>query len=223
MAKQLLLQVREDLPLREAVYYTIREAILLGKLEPDERLMEMHLARELGVSRTPVREALRHLADDGLVTMAPNRGAMVARISAGDLMEVLEVRLALEQLAVMKACRNITPGQLEHLKEAQRRFRTSLENDDRSGSATADEDFHGIIAQAAGNSTLRALLVQFRERLYRYRMESVKPDNYHKDLIRQHKEILEALEERDEERAQGAMRAHIRLQLEIIRGLLGAA
>ena len=220
MTGQLVLQVREDQPLREAVYYAIREGILLGKLSPDERLMEMHLANELGVSRTPVREALRLLETDGLVKMIPNKGAIVAKISPRDLLEVMEVRLALEQLAVRKACRSITLLQLNQMRSALSRFRESLELNDRAGSARSDEEFHRIIADAAQNRMLQTLLSQIREQVFRYRLESLKAESAHKELVRQHEQILTSLEERDEEKAQAFMREHIRMQLENIRKLL---
>ena len=220
MTGQLVLQVREDQPLREAVYYAIREGILLGKLSPDERLMEMHLANELGVSRTPVREALRLLETDGLVKMIPNKGAIVAKISPRDLLEVMEVRLALEQLAVRKACRSITLLQLNQMRSALSRFRESLELNDRAGSARSDEEFHRIIADAAQNRMLQTLLSQIREQVFRYRLESLKAESAHKELVRQHEQILTSLEERDEEKVQTFMREHIRMQLENIRKLL---
>ena len=221
MANRLVLQVRDDLPLREAVYYSIREGILTGKLEPEERLMEIHLAKELGVSRTPVREALRMLSEDGLVNMTPNKGAMVAGISPKDLMEVLEARLVLEQLAVQKACRSITGPELDELKAVQRRFADSLQRGSRPEGAAADEDFHRIIAGAAGSRTLSDLLGNLREKIFRYRLESLKEPKVYETLISQHEEILACLEKGEEEKAREVMGAHISLQLEINRRLLG--
>ena len=221
MTNRLVLELREDLPLRESVYYSIREGILMGRLKPDERLMELHLAKELGVSRTPVREALRMLSDDGLVTMTPNKGAVVAAISAKDLIEVLEVRLALEQLAVKKACRGITAAQLDVLADAASHFREGLEKDERPDAALADEQFHRIIAEAAGNRLLYDLLDQLREKVYRYRLESLKDPEACRELGSQHEEIVKCLKNGEEDRAGEAMRRHILLMLEINRRLLG--
>ena len=92
--------MNEYLPLRDVVFQTLRNAILKGELKPGERLMEIQLAQKLGVSRTPVREALRKLELEGLVIMIPRRGAIVADITIQDLNDVLEVREALEELAV---------------------------------------------------------------------------------------------------------------------------
>lgn len=94
----------EYLPLRDVVFHTLRRAILKGELKPGERLMEVQLANRLGVSRTPVREAIRKLELEGLVTMIPRRGAEVAEITEKNMRDVLEVRRALEELAVKIAC-----------------------------------------------------------------------------------------------------------------------
>lgn len=110
------------LPLRDVVFNTLRTSILTGELKPGERLMEIHLADKLGVSRTPIREAIRKLELEGLVTMIPRRGAEVAQITEKNLRDVLEVRRALDALAVELACERITEDELAELKK---RVRTS--------------------------------------------------------------------------------------------------
>ena len=95
------------LPLRDVVFNTLRQAILRGELKPGERLMEIRLANQLGVSRTPIREAIRMLELEGLVIMIPRKGAQVAQITEKDLNDVLEVRLGLEELATRFACERI--------------------------------------------------------------------------------------------------------------------
>ena len=92
MVESFQLQMNEYLPLRDVVFQTLRQAILRGELKPGERLMEIHLAQKLGVSRTPVREAIRKLELEGLVLMIPRKGAVVAEITISDLDDVLEVR-----------------------------------------------------------------------------------------------------------------------------------
>ena len=103
------------LPLRDVVFNTLRTSILTGELKPGERLMEIHLADKLGVSRTPIREAIRKLELEGLVTMIPRRGAEVAQITEKNLRDVLEVRRALDALAVELACERITEDELAEL------------------------------------------------------------------------------------------------------------
>ena len=113
------LQVNMDefLPLRDVVFNTLRRGILTGELKPGERLMEIHLANRLGVSRTPIREAIRKLELEGLVKMIPRRGAEVANITEKSLKDVLEVRQALEQLAIRLACARITEEEKQLLKQ----------------------------------------------------------------------------------------------------------
>ena len=116
MMNDFSVDMNEYLPLRDVVFNTLRKAILKGELKPGERLMEIALAERLGVSRTPVREAMRKLELEGLVVMIPRRGAQVANITEKDLNDVLEVRIALENLSIENACTRMTEEQLEELQ-----------------------------------------------------------------------------------------------------------
>ncbi len=112
------LNPEEYMPLREVVFLTLRSQILRGELKPGERLMEISLANRLGVSRTPIREAIRKLEHEGLVVMIPRRGAHVAEITQQELKDVLEIRKSLEILAVTKICRCITDREFGELEKA---------------------------------------------------------------------------------------------------------
>ena len=122
--------MNEYLPLRDVVFNTLRQAILRGELKPGERLMEIQLANKLGVSRTPIREAIRKLELEGLVLMIPRKGAEVAEITEKSLRDVLEVRRALEELAVELVCEKITDEQIQDLKDAAEEFKESLKDGD---------------------------------------------------------------------------------------------
>ena len=124
------MNINEYLPLRDVVFYTLRQAILKGELEPGERLMEMQLAEQLGVSRTPIREAIRKLELEGLVLMIPRRGAIVAKITEKDLRDVLEVRSSLERLSTELACERMYEDTIMELKKAQEAFKEALAQDD---------------------------------------------------------------------------------------------
>ena len=178
------LEMNEYLPLRDVVFQTLRQAILKGELKPGERLMEIQLAQKLGVSRTPVREAIRKLELEGLVLMIPRKGAEVAEITIKDLEDVLEVRAALEELAVCDACENITEEQILALKEAADNFQAALESDDLVKCAETDMAFHEIIYSATNNKRLLQILNNLREQMYRYRMEYLKEPGTHKLLLK---------------------------------------
>ena len=115
-----------DRPLREVVFLRLRRAILQGELEPGERLMEIRMAEQLGVSRTPVRDAIRNLMEEGLVSMIPRCGAVVAGITDKDMRDVLEVRTTLEELAVSLCTERITKEGIEKLKAANEVFKKEI-------------------------------------------------------------------------------------------------
>ncbi len=200
------------LPLRDIVFNTLRQAILKGELEPGERLMEVSLAQKLGVSRTPVREAIRKLELEGLVTMIPRRGAEVARISEKNLRDVLEVRRGLEELAVELACARLTDNQIVELKKSNVEFENSLTSNDVTLIAEADERFHEIIYRATGNERLVQVINNIKEQMYRYRLEYIKESSKRPSLVIEHKAIVNALERRNVDEAKHQMRAHIENQ-----------
>ncbi len=220
MVDNLQLQMNEYLPLRDVAFETLRQAILRGELKPGERLMEIHLAQRLGVSRTPVREAIRKLELEGLVKMIPRKGAVVAEITISDLEDVLEVRLALEKLAVRLVCRSITGEQLAQMRRLSDEFKKTLRGSDLAVCAQTDMNFHEAIYNATGNRRLVQILNNLREQMYRYRMEYLKDRQSHGMLVKEHEEILSALEQRDEEKATAVTRGHIERQKEYIIGAI---
>ena len=185
-------EMNEYLPLRDVVFQTLRQAILRGELKPGERLMEVRLAKKLGVSRTPIREAIRKLELEGLVLMIPRRGAEVAEITEKSMRDVLEVRRALEVLAVSLSCDRISGEQIEALKEVAEEFDRSLTSDDVTRTAEADVHFHDIIYRSTDNQRLIQLLSNLGEQMYRYRVEYLKHREFHPQISREHISYLEA-------------------------------
>lgn len=204
--------MNEFLPLRDVVFNTLRQAILRGELKPGERLMEIQLANKLGVSRTPIREAIRKLELEGLVLMIPRRGAEVAEITEKSLRDVLEVRGALEELAVDLACDRITNEDIQNLKEAAKEFEAALQGGDVTEYAEADVKFHDIIYHATDNQRLIQLLYNLREQMYRYRVEYLKRKEMHSILLEEHEHIIECIEKRDKQAAKLAISTHVENQ-----------
>lgn len=212
MTSEFSVQMNEYLPLRDVVFNTLRQAILKGELKPGERLMEIALAERLGVSRTPIREAMRKLELEGLVVMIPRRGAQVASITEKDLNDVLEVRIALEDMAIEKACARITDEELERLKIAAETFEKTIAEGNLVHLAEADSAFHEVIYQAADNGCLLQVLNNLREQIYRYRVEYLKDEEMRKQLVSEHAKLLEALQARDERVAKELSYSHIENQ-----------
>ena len=202
----------EYTPLRDVVFKTLRKAILNGNLKPGERLMEMHLSSRMGVSRTPIREAIRMLELEGLVIMVPRCGARVAQISFKNLSDVLEVRGALEELAIRLACERADDNIVAKLKEAAVKFEQATKTKNEIEIAQADVRFHDIIVEAADNDRLAQLTQNLSEQYYRYRYEYVKDNSSHEKLVSEHYEMVTSIEEKDIERAVRAMRLHIEKQ-----------
>ena len=194
MMNDFSVDMNEYLPLRDVVFNTLRKAILKGELKPGERLMEIALAERLGVSRTPVREAMRKLELEGLVVMIPRRGAQVANITEKDLNDVLEVRMALENLSIENACARMTEEQLDELWKA----------------------FHEVIYKSSDNRRLNQVLNNLREQIYRYRVEYLKDEETRNLLVKEHEEIYEAIKNRDLKKAQEITYQHIENQREAI-------
>lgn len=208
--------MNEYLPLRDVVFNTLRQAILRGELKPGERLMEIQLANKLGVSRTPIREAIRKLELEGLVLMIPRKGAEVAEISEKSLRDVLEVRKALEELAVRLACDKITEEEIKELEKCAVDFKKILKSNDITEVAEADVRFHDIIYMATDNQKLITLLSNLREHMYRYRVEYLKDQTAHKQLLREHEEIVKHIRERNKEEAVQIVCCHIDNQVDAV-------
>lgn len=204
------------LPLRDVVFNTLRQSILTGELRPGERLMEIHLADKLGVSRTPIREAIRKLELEGLVTMIPRRGAEVAQITEKNLRDVLEVRSALDALAIELACDRITAEELEELRKACDHFEEETCKGDANQMALADVALHDIILTASRNERLIGMISNLSQQMYRYRLEYVKDPGSYERLIQEHRIIYEAIRDKDKETGAGAIRAHIDNQEKVI-------
>ena len=209
MGDQFDMTMDEFLPLRDVVFNTLRKAILTGELKPGERLMEIHLANRLGVSRTPIREAIRKLELEGLVIMIPRRGAEVAQITEKSLKDVLEVRRALDALCVELACDRISAEEEVLLEEACDEFQRATETKDTTIIAKADVAFHDIIVQATNNQRLIQLINNLSEQMYRYRFEYIKDEIRHDSLVNEHRIIYESIVKRDKKKAAEIAKLHI--------------
>ena len=203
MEQNLKVNENEYLPLRDVVFNTLRQAI--------------QLANKLGVSRTPIREAIRKLELEGLVIMIPRKGAEVADITEKSLRDVLEVRKALEELAVQLACEKITQEELEELEKAGENFKKVLKKSkDITEVAEADVRFHDVIYMATDNQKLIHLLNKLREQMYRYRVEYLKNPDVHEQLIQEHEEIVYHIKRREKVEATAVTCQHIDNQVSAV-------
>ncbi|MGE4213957.1 MAG: GntR family transcriptional regulator [Anaerotignaceae bacterium] len=208
--------VNEYLPLREVVFNNLRDAILNGELKPGERLLENQLAEKLGVSRTPVREALRMLEQENLVALVPRKGAQVLDLSAADIKNVLEIRSALEAVGMRHACRNMELERINELKRLNEEFERAFEEKDYEKVANTDEKMHDIIFASAHNDRLVQIISNMRAQVYRYRMAYLKVYETKTAVLNHHRGIINAIENHLEEEGIKVMAEHIEHQTQVI-------
>ncbi|MFY9568790.1 MAG: GntR family transcriptional regulator [Acetivibrionales bacterium] len=207
-------------PLRDVIFDTLREAIIVGELKPGQRLMEVQVAEKMGVSRTPVREAIRKLELEGLVEMLPRKGAHVAELSVKDIMDVLEVRATLDGLATSLSATRITDDEKKELRHLLDQFINYVEKENLQGSIKKDVEFHDVIYRSSRNDKLIQISNNLREQIQRFRIVYIKDYSSSRELIREHTEIYEAIIAGNPETAMEAARRHIKNQEEtIIRSL----
>ncbi len=210
------LNIKDIKPLREVVFEHLRSAILDGTLLPGERLMEVQLADKLGVSRTPIREAIRKLELEGLVEMIPRRGAQVSDLSVKDVADVLDVREALEGLAASLAAENISVEELKELEKAYHALVKSVEEKNIEKIIRWDSRFHDILLSASKNPRLVKVNGVLIEQIHRYRKSFIEDITTAQYIIESHKKILDALKSKDAETSRQCAMDHIREVKEFI-------
>lgn len=208
----LVLNLDEYIPLRDVVFKALREAIITGELKPGERLMEIKLANELGVSRTPVREAIRKLELEGLVIMTARKGAEVAPINEKDLREVLEIRRTLEGLACELAAVNAGKEDIKHFKELNKSINQAVIDDNIEEITLQDVEFHEAIYRITGNKRLIQMLHQLKEHIFRYRLEYIKDMKDKRSIVEEHEMIIKAIADKNIKNARKEIERHIVLQ-----------
>lgn len=198
-----------SLLLRQVAYERIKEAIRQSQVQPGQPLSETRLSRLLGISRTPVREALQVLAQEGLVQIIPGRAITVAAPSVQDVMDAIHVRWILEPELVRLAAKHISPEQLETLILAQRDLEAAVDNTDRAAWSRADNVYHEVLSAACPNQLLGELAMQFRNRVSYLSSDS--QGNWERLAVctDEHRQIVDRIAAGDPEGASQAMRTHI--------------
>ena len=201
--------IQNHKPLREMVYEELKLQILTGSIVPGTRMMEVELAEEMGVSRTPIREAIRKLEKEGLVTIEPRRGAYASRISTEDMVEILEVRQDLEGLAAFFAASRMSDDNLEKLRTVSNQYNKAVEEGNMNDMIRYDTMFHRLIVDSCSNKILVHMVEQLQEMVLRFRY--IYYDNFKRaeHMPEEHRAILEAIAEHDADKAREAADVHI--------------
>jgi DNA-binding GntR family transcriptional regulator len=217
MSKFKKLDFKHYKPLGEIVFDHLKESILKGELKPGERLMEIALAEEMGVSRTPVREAIRKLEKEKFVEMIPRKGAYVADLTKQDILEVLEIRYVLEGLAAKLAAKKMKKPDIERLKQNVQDFKEAIENMDRTTMIDNDNAFHDIIYEATENEKLIEIIQDLHDQYQRFRLVYFNEFDDYAEVCRRHEVICEAIVAGDEERAKEEAEEHVKVIIQSIK------
>ncbi len=217
MSKFKKLDFKHYKPLGEIVFDHLKESILKGELKPGERLMEIALAEEMGVSRTPVREAIRKLEKEKFVEMIPRKGAYVADLTKQDILDVLEIRYVLEGLAAKLAAKKMKEEDIEQLKQNVRDFKEAIENMDRTTMIDNDNAFHDIIYEATENEKLIEIIQDLHDQYQRFRLVYFNEFDDYAEVCRRHEVICEAIVAGDEDLAKEQAEEHVRVIIQSIK------
>lgn len=193
------------------VFQSIRDGILNGKYKEHDELREVTIGKELGVSRTPVREALRQLELEGLVTIIPNKGAYVTGISEKDVNDIFEIRLLLEGLCTRWATEHVTEEELDQLEEIILLSEFHIKRGNISGEQITDLDgrFHMVLYEACQSRILSHVLTDFHKYVRAARSSSMVSEERARKSIREHKQILRAIRDKDADMAEQLANEHI--------------
>ena len=203
------IQTASYLPLRLQVYKALREAIVSGKLKAGERIVEDRVCAELGVSRSPLREALRRLEGEGLISILPRRGAVVTEVTARDGIDLFAVREVLEGLAARQAARHISAEELAELENVCQEMADRIQAKDTTHIVSLNMQFHELITKASRNRWVRDFLTSIRAQTRRIYRSSIESPGRAPDSLAEHLLILEALKSGDVEAAERLAREHV--------------
>lgn len=199
-----------DRLLREVAYDRIKDAVQNANLAPGEPLSEVQLSKMLGISRTPIREALHQLAKEGLLEVTPGRGVVVAARSFSDLIDVLHLRLLLEPEMARLAAEAAEESQILTLDEAVTRMEQAVKDDDYDTWTRADRIFHEVMHQACPNKLLGETVILMRSRVHHLAStDTRRSPSRMTDCTMEHRAVVDAIANRNSEAAEQAMRDHI--------------
>lgn len=196
-------------PLREIVYDELKMQILTGQIEPGTRMMEVEMANEMGVSRTPVREAIRKLEKEGLVTIEPRRGAYAPEVSVRDMIEILEVREEIEGLATELAAERMDDDTKARLYRTADKYGEAVKDNDTGEMIKLDTEFHHIIVEGSSNKILMNVVEQLQELVLRFRYIYYDDFRRAEKMPREHKAIIEGIKSGNAKSARKAAEDHV--------------
>ena len=195
--------------LREKIYKDIRNDIMQGKLLPGQRVVESVLVERFKVSRSPIRESLRRLESEGMITLEHNKGITVSRLSSQEIEEIYNLRWLLESYAARLSAERATRNDVAYLKDLNSKLKAAARNYDLMSWIQNNVLFHDFLSENSGNGNLTQVLSTIKRRVYRYHYMIIRIPGHFKTYLDQHEGILKACENKDGKGAERHMKAHL--------------
>ena len=190
----------------------LRNMIMTGKLVEGDKINENELCETMGISKTPLREALRVLSGEGLIRLVANRGAFVAKPTFEEIAEMFDVMSLLEAFCARAACRKMTARDFTRLEKLHAKLETAFEKRDQEEYIRFNNQYHALVQEIAGNRTLNQIVTGLRKKILLYRFQSLNLPTRFEHSIREHRELLEAFRQREAATAETLMREHLQNQ-----------
>lgn len=190
----------------------LREMIMTGQLKEGDKINENELCASMGISKTPLREALRVLSVEGLISLVPNRGSFVTKPTIDEIREMFEVMSVLEGVCARAAARKMNAASLDTVEALHARLEQEYTTRDQKEYIRVNNQYHKFIQQLAGNRTLNQIVNGLREKILLYRFQSLNLPGRFDDSIEEHRELLEAFRQKAAQRAESIMKKHLKNQ-----------
>lgn len=198
----------------------LRNMIMTGKLTEGDKINEVKLCETMGISKTPLREALRVLSVEGLIRLVPHRGAFVTKPELDEIVEMFDVMSQLEGFCASQACQKMTPAEFTRLEHLHAQLEEHYRQRDQEAYIRVNNQYHSLVQKIAGNRTLNQIVDGLRKKILLYRFQSLNFPARFAESIDEHRELLDAFRERDPEKAETLMRNHLHNQSEALKALV---
>jgi DNA-binding GntR family transcriptional regulator len=202
--------------LAEKVFHIIESSIWRGEMKPGERVYDHRIAAQFGISRSPVREALKRLEHFGLIRVVPRRGTYVAQMTSDEVADLMDIREALEGMAARKAALRVSAATVEAMRQELAPLRDRAETSGLSEYPQVSTDFHDWVVETSGNPKIKTLMRAIQGQIHLIRFRSGASPERAPRAVREHLDILDAIAHRDADLAEARIRAHIRAARENI-------
>ncbi len=200
--------VEKPLTLRERIVDFIKDSVVSGRLKPGERVPEQEIAENLGISRTPIREAFRQLESEGFISVTPRKGAVVSPITDKDVSEFYTIKSLLEGFAARTACEKLSPREIKKLENLNAQMKRCAEKGDIKGFFRLDNQFHDTFLKSCGNEKLCVLVHNLVQQFERFRVTALSVPGRMGDSVKQHDEIINAFRKSDAALVETLVRAN---------------